>query len=84
MKQRGKAVSMLEKVRTILCEFINNKDFEIGENTALSSDLGINSYQLAELVCVIEDSFNIEIPNKSIASFVSVRDLIEYLELNGN
>ena len=71
---------MLEKVKTILSEFTNSNDIEIGENTALSADLGINSYQLAELVCVIEDCFDIEIPNKSIASFVSVGDLVDYLE----
>ena len=46
----------------------------------LSNDLGINSIELAELVMNCEESFHIDIQEEDIRNFVTVGDVVKYIE----
>ena len=46
----------------------------------LSGDLGINSIELADLVMLCEDKFDIEIEDTDINKFVTIGDVVNYLE----
>ena len=46
----------------------------------LTNDLGINSIELADLVMICEDKFDIEISDENIGQFVTIRDVVNYLE----
>jgi acyl carrier protein len=46
----------------------------------LSNDLGINSIELADLVMLCEDKFGIEIKDDNIHEFVTIGDVVRYLE----
>ena len=50
----------------------------------LSGDLGINSLELADLVYVCEERFNIEIPDEDLHNFTTVGDVVNYLNANAN
>lgn len=72
---------MIEKLKQILNETVEIKtEIEIDENTVILRDLGIDSLDMVELVCAVEDEFDVEIADKKIKSIVTVGDLIDYIE----
>ena len=46
----------------------------------LVNDLGVNSLELADLIMVCEEKFNIEINDDDIRKFITVADICDYLE----
>lgn len=72
--------AIYEKVKDILVESLNVSADEIKPESELVNDLGINSLELADLVFNCEDAFDIEIDDKSLGSFKTVSDVVEYLE----
>ena len=73
---------MIETLKELLTEYVGETEVEITESTDLKNDLGLNSLELAELACAVEDEFDIEIPNKAIHTIVTVGDVIRYVEEN--
>ena len=51
-----------------------------GHATELSGDLGINSIELADLVMLCEEKFEIEIDDENLHKLVTVGDVVNYLE----
>ena len=52
---------------------------EITMKSELVGDLGINSLELADLVLMCEEKFDIEIKDDEIHKFVTVGDVVNYL-----
>ncbi len=73
---------MIEKLKGLLAEYCGENSTPITEETELKNDLGLNSLELAELACAVEDEFDIEIPNRAIHTIVTVGDVIKYIEEN--
>lgn len=71
---------MLEKLKDILSKTIGMENSEINKDSDLKADLGLSSFDLAELACVVEDEFDIEIPNRAIKDFKTVGDVIAFIE----
>ncbi len=70
---------MIEKLTKIICEHTGNNDINITEDTVLIADLGLNSLDLVNLACVVEDEFDIEIPDRAIKDFKTVGDVIAFI-----
>lgn len=71
---------MFEKVKSILMEELQIDEKDITPEAELSADLGINSIELADLVMLCEDKFGITIDDDDIHKFVTVGDVVAYLE----
>ena len=71
---------MIEKLTKIICEHTGNNDITITEDTVLIADLGLNSLDLVNLACIVEDEFDIEIPDRVIKDFKTVGDVITFIE----
>lgn len=71
---------MIEKLTEIINEYTGNNGAEIAENTLLIADLGLNSLDLVNLACKVEDEFDIEIPDRSIKDFKTVGDVISFIK----
>lgn len=71
---------MIEKLIKIICEHTGNNDIIITEDTVLIADLGLNSLDLVNLACIVEDEFDIEIPDRAIKDFKTVGDVITFIE----
>lgn len=71
---------MFDRVKSVIEEYIKRDDLVITRETDVLSDLGINSLELVELVCVFEMEFDIDIPEKDIRKFMTVDDIVKYLE----
>lgn len=71
---------MLEKMTTIIREQTGDDSIEITRDTVLLADLGLNSFDLVNMVCVLEDEFEVEIPDRIIGTFKTVGNVIDFLE----
>lgn len=70
---------MLERISSLLKK-ATGKDIAISEDTVLRSDLGMNSFELVQLVCKVEDEFGVSIPDKELREIETVSDLINCIE----
>ena len=71
---------MFERVKNLLVEKLNIDESEITLDSELEKDLGINSLDVYELVVSCEEEFNIEIDDETARTFVTVSDVVKFLE----
>lgn len=71
---------MFEKLKELLVDELQIDASDITPEAKLSTDLGINSIELADLIMLCEDKFGIEIKDEDIRGFVTIADVVEYLE----
>jgi acyl carrier protein len=71
---------MLEKLQEIFCRYTEDEDFILTADMVLRSDLDINSYEFVQVICEVEEAFNIEIPDRAIAGFKTVGDVMDFIE----
>ncbi len=71
---------MFETLKEYLVkEFRLNAD-DVTMDAELIGDLGINSLELADLILLCEDKFNVVIDDEEIRNFTTVGDVVRYLE----
>ena len=70
---------MFEKVKELLVEELSVKADDVTPSAELVNDLGINSLELADLILLCEQNFDVEISDDDIHTFVTVGDIVEYL-----
>lgn len=70
---------MLERIAGIL-KAKGYKCANLTESTELISDLKLNSLNIIELACDLEDEFDVEIPDRSIKDMKTVGDVIALVE----
>ena len=71
---------MFETLKNLLVEELQLDREEIKPESELTNDLGINSIELADLVMLCEDKFGIEIEDDDIHNFITINDVVNYLE----
>ena len=71
---------MFETLKNILVEELQLDPEEITPESELANDLGINSIELADLVMMCEEKFGIEISEDDSNKFLTVGDVVKYLE----
>lgn len=70
----------LEKIRSIICEFVNIDPASVTLETNIRSDLGLNSLELVNLAVEIEEEFGVEIPDREAMNLATVEDAIRIIE----
>lgn len=75
-------LSMFEKLKSILVEDLNVNEHDITLDAELISDLGLNSLELADLAMLCEERFEVEFEEEELKKLLSIRDIVNYLELN--
>ena len=71
---------MFEELKKFLIEELRVDEDKITMEAALSSDLGVNSLELADLVYLCEEMFGIVIDDEDLHNFNTVGDIVKYLE----
>ena len=71
---------MFEEFKRVLVDQMNLDPAQITEKAELVNDLGINSLELADLVFTCEEKWNLEIDEEDFQKFVTVGDVVSYLE----
>ena len=74
---------MFETMKKLLVDELQIDPAQITMDAELSSDLGINSIELANLIMICEEKFDITIDDDDIHKLVTVGDVVAYLEEQG-
>lgn len=69
---------MKERILKILLS--NPKIQNVTLESNLVTDFGLSSLDLAEIVCDIEDEFDIEIPEKDLVRIKTLQDIYDYID----
>ena len=71
---------MIDRLQKLVRNYTHNDDLVITEDTLFFMDLGLDSFDLVQIICEIEDEFDVEIPDKVLKNFNTVGDVANYLE----
>lgn len=71
---------MFEKVKNLLMEDLRVEEDKIVLEAELANDLGVNSLELADLILLCEEKFNLTIDDEDLHKFITVGDVVAYLE----
>lgn len=71
---------MFEKVKELLVDEMQIDPALIKPEAELSNDLNINSLELADLIMNCEEKFGVEIDDEDLHKFITVQDVVDYLE----
>ncbi len=71
---------MFEKLKSILVDEMNINGDEITLESELTNDLGFNSLELADLVLLCEEKFDITFDDEDLPKLITVGDVVNYLE----
>ncbi|MBE6653742.1 MAG: acyl carrier protein [Ruminococcaceae bacterium] len=71
---------MLETLKKLLVEELQIDPATVTPEAELSADLGINSIELANLIMLCEEKFDVTIDDDDIHKLVTVGDVASYLE----
>ena len=69
---------MFEQIKEILTKYVS-PEIEITETSTLTSDLGLSSFDLMEIVADFEDKFDVEVADRDIRKLTKVQDIIDYI-----
>ena len=70
---------MIERLQEIIRRFAPDENIAVSEEMVLLTDFGLNSLELVEIICEVEEEFEIEIPDRAISGFKTVKDLMDYI-----
>ena len=68
------------EVSEIIAKLAGFKVSEISDDSNLRDDLGMDSLDGVELVMLLEEKFDIEIPDENLEKFETAGDVIRYIE----
>lgn len=71
---------MLENVKKVLAEQLEIDESRITPESKIKDDLGADSLDVLQLLMAIEDEMGISVPDEALAGFVTVQDVVNYLE----
>jgi len=71
---------MFEKVQAILAKQLRIDASKITEDSRIKNDLGADSLDILQLLMTIEEEYNVQIPDEQLATFETVKDVVNYLE----
>lgn len=69
-----------ERVKDIICDYVDVNRDDIDSNMSFSGDIGIDSFGLISMICSVEDSFNIRIPESELVNFQTLSDMVDYIK----
>jgi len=71
---------MFEKFKNLLVEEMSISPEIITPDASFVNDLGFNSLELADLVVLCEDTFEIEFDENELPHLLTINDVIKYIE----
>ncbi|WP_346909006.1 acyl carrier protein [Faecalicatena orotica] len=71
---------MFNKLRDIICEYVEVDKGSITEDSRFVEDLGFTSYDFMSMVGELEDTFDVEVEEREVADIVTVGEAVRYIE----
>jgi len=79
---KNMADNYFEVIKEVIWDYTNDKTLKVEPDSVLFADLGVDSYELIEVVTALEEKYDIDINERNIKGFKTVRDMMKYLEAN--
>jgi acyl carrier protein len=70
---------MFEKIKEIICTYMGDDNLVLTEDTNLTCDLGMTSYDIITIACEIEDEYKIELTS-NLQSITTVKNIMECIK----
>ena len=74
----------MKKVKEIIVSQLGVEEDEVTLEASFVDDLGADSLDMVEFVMVLEEEFNIEVPETDADKIVTVGDAVEYIKAHQN
>ena len=71
---------MFEEIKSLLVEEMAIDEDEIKEDAEFINDLGFNSLEVADLVALCEEKYDVDLEEDKMREIVTVGDFVKYLE----
>ena len=71
---------ILQQLQLILREYTDNNSLNVNNDSKITADMGLDSYDLAQLVSIIETRFNIEVSARAAMQMQTAGDVAAYIE----
>ncbi|HAP78932.1 MAG TPA: acyl carrier protein [Ruminococcus sp.] len=75
---------IFDKLKDIIADQLSVDEEKITMEANITEDLGADSLDVVDLISVIEDEFDLEIPEEAVDSIKTVGDIANYIEKNTN
>ena len=69
-----------DRVIQLIIEHLDIEPEKVVPEAHFIDDLGISSMDLWELVLIMEDEFDLEVPDEDLEKIQTIKDAIEYIE----
>lgn len=71
---------MLEKLREVICNYVEVEPEQIQPESRFMEDLGFTSFDFMSMLGELEDEFDIEIDQQEVVNIRTVQEAVDYLE----
>ena len=69
-----------DKIKEVIADTVSIDEAEITLDADLKEDLGIDSLDAVEISIALEEAFDIAIPQEELAKFVTVQDIVDFVD----
>lgn len=73
---------MIKRIEKVFSEVTGRNDLDFTEKTRLDKNFEFTSLSFIQLICGLEDEFDIDIPNSTVKKIKTVGDIVKFLEKN--
>lgn len=73
-------MAIKDRVIALIIENLDVDPKDLAPEAKFIDDLGISSMDLWELVLVMEDEFDLEVPDEDLEKIITIQDAINFIE----
>ncbi len=73
-------MAIKDRVYELILEHLDIAPDSLKPDAKFIDDMGVSSMDLWELVLVMEDEFDLEVPDEDLEKIVTVQDAIDFIE----
>ncbi len=73
---------MIKRIEKVFSEVTGKDDLNFTEKTRFDKNFEFTSLSFIQLICGLEDEFDIDIPNSTVKKIKTVGDIVKFLEKN--
>ena len=71
---------MFEKLKDMICEYVEVDKNAVTENSRFVEDLGFTSYDFMSMIGELEETYDIEVEERQAAEIRTVGEAVRYIE----
>lgn len=74
------AQDIISKLKEVMGDYTTIDLSKLNEDMSLKGDIGVDSFGTISMLCNIEETFDISIPDYECSNFLTVGDIVNYIQ----